>query len=522
MQWTRKSGILLHPTSLPGRYGIGDLGNAAYRWIDFLAASRQTLWQVLPLGPTGFADSPYACFSAFAGNPLLIDLEELVQEGDLEPTDLADVPAFPEQQVDYGAVIDFKMALLDKAARHFLNQALADQALADQALADQGAAFEAFSVANASWLDDYALFMAVKEQFEGMIWYDWEADIALRQPEAIARWKERAAERIAVHKVFQFWFHEQWQALKAYANERDIQIIGDVPIFVAGDSADVWANRDLFHLDAQGRPTVVAGVPPDYFSETGQRWGNPLYRWDVMAERGYQWWIARIRATLELVDIVRIDHFRGFVAFWEIPASEPTAVHGRWVSGPGADLFEAIQGTLGELPIMAEDLGVITPEVIELRERFGFPGMKILQFAFDEDALRASFGEQASSEGAKDWRNPFLPHNYTPDFVAYTGSHDNDTALGWYEKATPSQRQMALGYLDCEPDDFNWAMIRQVIASVADTAIVPLQDILGLGSKARMNLPGTVGTNWKWRYTSGALEDQIADRLSALVQLYER
>jgi 4-alpha-glucanotransferase len=520
MQWTRKSGILLHPTSLPGRYGIGDLGKAAHRWIDLLVASHQKLWQVLPLGPTGFADSPYACFSAFAGNPLLIDLEKLVQEGNLAPADLADVPAFPEQAVDYGAVIAYKMPLLDKAAQHFLAQATAGRQTA----------FETFSTTNAYWLDDYTLFMAVKERFERTspsraVWYDWDADIALRQPEALTRWKKTVAERTAVHKVLQFWFYEQWQALKAYANAQDVQIIGDVPIFVAGDSADVWANRDLFHLDERGRPTVVAGVPPDYFSETGQRWGNPLYRWEVMAERGYAWWIARTRATLELVDIVRIDHFRGFVAFWEIPASEPTAVHGRWVSGPGAALFEAIQENLQAgsreglepLPIMAEDLGVITPEVIELREHFGFPGMKILQFAFDQDALRASFGETG-----EDWRNPFLPHNYTPDCVAYTGSHDNDTALGWFENATLAQQQMALDYLDCEATDFNWAMIRAVLASVSDTSIVPAQDLLGLGNEARMNLPGTVGTNWKWRYTPGAWTDQIADRLAALVQLYER
>ncbi len=571
MNWTRASGILLHPTSLPGRHGIGDLGKAAYRWIDLLVASKQTLWQVLPLGPTGFADSPYACFSAFAGNPLLISLEALAEKGDAPARDVASHEVEDEccsenarapvsgasspgtgrraipSTVDYGAVIASKMPLLDAAAGHFLAHASSDRR----------DAYESFAAGNAHWLDDYALFMAVKERFTGTsasraIWYDWDADIALRRPEALAHWREEVAGRVAVHKVLQFWFYEQWQALKAYANERGVQIIGDVPIFVAGDSADVWANRDLFYLDERGRPTHVAGVPPDYFSETGQRWGNPLYRWDVMAEHGYRWWIERVRAVLQTVDIVRIDHFRGFVGYWEIPASEPTAVRGRWVPGPGAALFEALREALGELPIMAEDLGVITPEVVELRERFGFPGMKILQFAFDEDALRASFGEDASeernglpprgrggrprdggesifgTEGASPreatdrWRNPFLPHNYTRNFVAYTGSHDNDTALGWFENATPDQRQKALAYLDCEPADFHWALIRAVLSSVTDMAIVPLQDILGLGNEARMNLPGTVGNNWKWRYAPGALTDQIANRLATLVELYER
>jgi 4-alpha-glucanotransferase len=511
MHWTRKSGILLHPTSLPGRHGIGDLGKAAYRWIDWLAKSQQKLWQVLPLGPTGFADSPYACFSSFAGNPLLINLDVLVQESYLSAVDLADAPDFPQHEVDYGAVIAFKMPLLEKAAQHFTH-----------ATADRRAAYETFNVENAGWLDDYAFFMALKEHFSEMpasraIWYDWDEDLALRRPEALARWKKQVADRIAVHKVLQFWFNQQWQAVKAYANGCGIQIIGDVPIFVAPDSADVWANRELFYLDERGRPTAVSGVPPDYFSETGQRWGNPLYRWDVMAERGFEWWIARVRSVLQTVDIVRVDHFRGFVGYWEIPASEPTAVRGRWVPGPGAALFEALREALGDLPIIAEDLGVITPEVIELRERFGFPGMKILQFAFDEDALRASFGE-----AGPDWRNPFLPHNYTPNFVVYTGTHDNDTARGWFENATPDQRQKALAYLDCEPANVTWALIRAVFSSVADTAIVPLQDVLGLGSEARMNLPATVGTNWKWRCAPGAWTDPIADRLATLVELYER
>jgi 4-alpha-glucanotransferase len=359
--------------------------------------------------------------------------------------------------------------------------------------------------------------VAAKEQHNLAIWYDWEPELALHQPHAIANWQEQAADRIEVSKVLQFFFFHQWHALKRYANARGIQIIGDMPIFVATDSADVWAYRELFCLDEQGRPTLVSGVPPDYFSETGQRWGNPIYRWDVMAGRGFQWWIARTRAALEQFDILRIDHFRGFVGYWEIPASEPTAVRGRWVPGPGAPFFEALSDSLGDLPIMAEDLGVITPEVVNLLQQFGFPGMKILQFAFDEDALRASFDVDVT-----DWHNPFLPHNYTSNCVAYTGTHDNETAVGWLQNATPAQKRMALDYLGCTEAEFAQAMIRSVLASVADTAIVPLQDVLDLGNEARMNHPGTVGSNWTWRFQPGALTDQLAGWLAELVALYER
>jgi 4-alpha-glucanotransferase len=519
MNWTRSSGILLHPTSLPGQFGIGDLGQAAYRWIDFLAASRQALWQVLPLGPTGFADSPYACLSAFAGNPLLIDLDTLVEAGDLAASDLADPPAFPDQEIDYGAVIAFKMPLLHKAAANFCSRAPAHRR----------AAFAQFCAGEAHWLDSFALFMALKQHFDQAIWYDWDAGAALRAPEALAHRENELAPQIAAHKVLQFFFFEQWQALKTYANRRGIQIIGDVPIFVAADSADVWANPDLFYLDERGRPTVVSGVPPDYFSETGQRWGNPLYRWDEMARRGYAWWVARMQAVLHTVDIVRIDHFRGFVGYWEIPADEPTAIRGRWVPGPGAAVFEAIEARLGRLPILAEDLGVITPEVIALRERFDFPGMKILQFAFDQDALQASFGADSGIDVRQ--HNPFLPHNYTPNFVVYTGTHDNNTAAGWFDGASAVERQRAVAYLGlagkagAHPEAFHWALIRAAMASVAVMAIVPLQDVLGLGSAARMNLPGTVGTNWKWRCTPntfGPANGELAARLATMVDLYER
>jgi 4-alpha-glucanotransferase len=504
----RASGILLHPTSLPGRYGIGDLGKAAYRWIDFLVASQQRLWQVLPLGPTGYADSPYACLSAFAGNPLLISLDKLREAGDLSTADLgSDVPAFSHAQVDYGRVIAFKMPLLERAARRFLSDASAQRRQA----------YEQFTRQNNDWLDDFALFMAVKEQHNLAIWSEWEADIALRKPQAITERRRRLANRASIHKVLQFYFSQQWSALKEYANAHGIQIIGDMPIFVAADSADVWVHRTLFKLDAQGRPTVISGVPPDYFSETGQRWGNPIYRWDVMAERGFAWWIARIKAALQQFDMIRIDHFRGFVDYWEIPAAEPTAIHGHWRPGPGAALFEAIRESLGDISILAEDLGVITPQVIALLQRFNFPGMKILQFAFDQDALRASFDVEVAG-----WRNPFLPHNYVPNCVAYTGTHDNETALGWLNNASSSQKDMALDYLGCAESGFVQAMIRSVLSSVASTAIVPLQDVLELGNEARMNHPGTVGSNWKWRYRQSALTDQLSNRLARLVSLYER
>jgi 4-alpha-glucanotransferase len=504
MEWTRSSGILLHPTSLPGGHGIGDLGRAAYRWVDFMAAARQTLWQVLPLGPTGYADSPYAALSTFALNPLLISLDRLVEQGWLDPQHLHGAPASSPHAVDYAAVIAFKTPLLQRAARRF----------AAHAAGEDRAAYDRFCRENAGWLDDYALFIAAKRHHADVAWPAWEKGIALRHPQALARWREALAAEIADHRILQYLARTQWQALVDYAHQRGIQIVGDVPIFCAHDSADVWAHRDLFTLDEWGQPTHISGVPPDYFSATGQRWGNPLYRWEVMAERGYAWWIARTRAALRTVDIVRIDHFRGFVAYWEIPASEPTAVRGRWVPGPGEALFEAIEAALGDVRILAEDLGVITPQVIALRERFHLPGMKILQFAFDEQALRASFGDYR--------RNPFLPHNYTRQFVVYTGTHDNDTAVGWFSHAAPEERASALAYLGCDTQPLHWALIRAALASVADLAIVPLQDVLGLGSEARMNLPGTIGANWTWRCTQGDLSDDTAARLAEMVALYER
>ena len=491
----RASGILLHPTSLPSRFGIGDFGPDAYRFVDALVEMGQKLWQVLPLGPTGYGDSPYQCFSAFAGNPLLISLERLVEENALSPDDLNAVPSFPAHQVAYSDVIEFKQALLHRSYIYFLQYASAER----------HAAFEAFCADNADWLDDYAVFMALKAAHKGEAWTAWQDDVARRTATALSRARSQLADAIQKQKYLQFQFFCQWHALKRYANEKGVKIIGDIPIFVAFDSADVWAHRELFHLDERGKPTVVAGVPPDYFSPTGQRWGNPLYRWDVMAKQGYQWWIARCRAAFAMFDYVRIDHFRGFEAYWEVPASEPTAVNGRWVKGPGKAMFQAVQNALGQLPIIAEDLGVITPEVKALRDALGFPGMRVLHFAFVADA---------SSD--------FLPHNYVRNTVAYAGTHDNDTTIGWFEKLDPVTRQQVLDYTGSDGTQINWALIRLLLMSVADTVILTLQDVMGLGSEARMNFPGRADGNWQWRFTWDQLTDDIQARLRKLTAIYGR
>ncbi|RME72156.1 MAG: 4-alpha-glucanotransferase [Chloroflexi bacterium] len=511
MELVRSSGILLHPTSFPGPHGIGELGEAAFRFIDYLVAARQSLWQVLPLGPTGYGDSPYASFSSFAGNPYLIDLQQLVQAGDLSPEDIAHPPAFSPDRIDYGWMIAWKVPLLVKAARNFLRHAAGDRR----------ADFEAFCAEHAYWLDDYALFMAVKEHYDrkareanifGAMWSNyWDKDIALRQPAAMARWQKEKAEEIAIRKVWQYYFFRQWTAVRQYANERGIKIIGDIPIFVAPDSVDVWANRELFHLDENGQPTVVAGVPPDYFSETGQLWGNPLYNWEALQARGFDWWIERIRATLRHVDIIRIDHFRGFEAYWEVPAGAKTAVEGRWVKAPGEALFETVQRALGDLPILAEDLGVITPEVEALRDRFGFPGMKILQFAFD-----------SKEAGGLNATNKFLPHNHTFRSVVYTGTHDNDTTRGWYRERTPEEKDLIRRYLARPDHDIVWDFIRLVMSSVAVYAIIPFQDVLVLDSDARMNRPAILGGNWAWRYRAEALNAWSYSRLAEMVDLYGR
>jgi 4-alpha-glucanotransferase len=495
MRFPRASGILLHPTSLPGRYGIGDLGPEAHNFIDFLHETGQSIWQVLPLGPTGYGDSPYQCFSAFAGNPLLISPDLLVEQGHLSAAEVETVPGFPADQVDFGPVIEYKTRLLRTAFENFERRGSIRER----------SEFAAFCEIKRSWLDDYALFMSCKGRNEGAVWTTWEKDIATRQPAAIAHWTQALADDIKRYKYLQYQFYRQWARLRYYAGEHDIRIVGDIPIFVAHDSADVWARPELYYLDDDGNPTFVAGVPPDYFSETGQLWGNPLYRWERMAETGYRWWIERFRAIFELVDIVRVDHFRGFEGYWEGPATEETAVNGRWVKGPGADLFLAVEHELGRLPVIAEDLGVITPEVEELRDRFEFPGMRILQFGFGSDA-----------------EDPFLPHNYIRNCVVYTGTHDNDVTIGWFNTAPEEEREAVLAYFGTDGHDIHWDFIRWLLASVADTAVVPLQEVLSLGPEARMNYPSTLGGNWSWRFLPDALTPKIRTRLRTLTEIYGR
>ena len=506
MTFPRSSGILLHPTSLPGRFGIGDLGDEAYRFADFLIASGQSLWQVLPLGPTGYGDSPYACYSAFAGNTLLISPEKVFAAGLLSRADLEEIPALPTNRVDFEQVHKTKDAILDKAFANY-------QRNTDT---EFRSAFETFAEQNASWLDDYAFFRALKTAHGGVAWHEWEKPLVRRAPSALARARAELHHQIEAHKFFQFLFFKQWFELKAYCNERGINIIGDIPIFVARDSADVWTNPDQFKLDADGIPTVVAGVPPDYFSATGQFWGNPLYNWERMMADGFRWWIERVRATLQTVDIARIDHFRGFAACWEIPGGDMTAERGRWVDVPGNELFTAIKNALGDLPIIAEDLGVITPDVERLRDGFGFPGMRILQFGFSSDT-----------------KNIDLPHNYHQNVVVYTGTHDNDTTVGWFNSVAgagstrtgaqiEAERTFCTKYLHTKGEEIHWDFIRAVLASVAGTAIVPLQDLLGLGTEARMNLPNSTSGNWMWRFEQSALTDDHAQRLRDLTETYGR
>jgi 4-alpha-glucanotransferase len=495
MRFPRASGILLHPTSLPGPYGIGDLGPEAHDFVDFLVQAGQTVWQVLPLGPTGYGDSPYQCFSAFAGNPLLISPDQLLEDGHLIPDDVERVPPFPQEAVDYGPVIDYKTRLLRTAFDRFQRR--------QRSL--ERTDFAAFCDSRRDWLDDYALFMALKDRHRGAVWTKWPQDLAARREAAIARGSQDLQEDVERHKYLQYMFFEQWSALRQYAASNGVRIIGDIPIFVAHDSSDVWANPGLFKLDEDGNPTVVAGVPPDYFSETGQLWGNPIYRWDRMAEQGYEWWVRRFQATFELVDLVRVDHFRGFEGYWEVPASEETAVNGRWVKGPGADLFVAVEGRLGKLPIIAEDLGVITPEVVELRDRFEFPGMRILQFGFAGDSA-----------------DPFLPHNYIHNCVVYTGTHDNDVTVGWFDTAPQDEQEAVLAYFGSDGQDLHWDFIRWLFASVADTAIVPLQEVLSLGPESRMNYPSRLGGNWSWRLLPNALTSEITQRLRTMTEIYGR
>lgn len=506
MKFPRAAGVLLHPTSLPSKFGIGDFGTEAFEFVDFLVKSKQTYWQVLPLGQTGYGDSPYQCFSAFAGNIFMISPEKLVEDGFLSDDDLVDVPDFSETKVDFGGVIDYKMPLLEKAFEKF-------RKTSDLKLVE---AFHLFCDENAFWLEDYALFRAIKLAQSQVSWQEWDEGLKLRETEALAEAKIELDMEAFAQKFYQFVFFKQWQAVKKYANKNGVKIIGDIPIFVALDSADVWCNPMQFKLNEDGSPKTVAGVPPDYFSKTGQLWGNPIYNWDAMRAEGFKWWVDRVRHTLKLVDVVRVDHFRGFAASWEVPGGDKTAERGQWVNVPGKDLFNTLRWVFGDLPILAEDLGVITPDVEELRDGFGFPGMRILQFAWGGDT-----------------KNIDLPHNYIQNCCVYTGTHDNDTTVGWFESEAgkgssrdeeqiEKERNFCLNYLRSDGKEIHWDFIRAVLASVANTAIVPMQDLLGLGNDARMNLPASTSGNWQWRCKKAEISDEIAERLSDLVKLYGR
>ncbi len=496
MTFQRSSGILLHPTSLPGPNGIGELGPDAYAWIDWLGGTGSSLWQVLPLGPTSYGDSPYQCFSAFAGNPYLISFERLTADGLLEEIDFHDRPRFDPARVDYGTIYYWKLAVLDRAFERFKKRKFENQ---KKELDD-------FRAKHAHWLPEYALFMALKDAHGGQPWWEWPEKLRLRDAATLAKAQKAHERAVEKHEFRQYLFFKHWEELREYAHEKGVQIVGDIPIFVAYDSSDVWANRELFYLDDQGNLTVQAGVPPDYFSETGQLWGNPLYRWDMHMQSGYTWWFDRMRAVLDQVDIVRLDHFRGFYDYWEVPGDAKTAEHGRWVKGPGADFFNKLNETLGELPIIAEDLGDLHPKVYELRDQFNLPGMKILVFAFGEEHPGI-----------------FAPHNYTSNTVVYTGTHDNDTVRGWYERVSEKERDMARRYLARDGHDISWDLIRLAWSSVSVFALAPLQDFLGLGNEARMNKPGTLGPqNWSWRVLREAFEPGLQARIRDANQLYGR
>lgn len=493
----RYSGVLCHPTSFPSPYGIGDLGQGAYDFIDFLASAGQHLWQILPLCPTTWGDSPYQGFSVFAGQPLLISPDLLKKQRLLSEEDLKDIPDFDPDKVDYGEVKIYKNKLFQTAYQNFHHTA-------DKNLLEE---YQAFCDSNEYWLDDYALFMAGKDYHEGLNWYEWETSLRDPGPLEKEEWTEKLKDQVEYHKFLQFLFFDQWFDLKEYANQKGIAIIGDIPIFTCLDSADVWANRKLFRLDTKGYPLEVAGVPPDYFSATGQLWGNPLYDWDAHAEDGYSWWIERIRNQLDQVDYLRIDHFRGLEAYWAVPAGEETAINGAWKKGPSEDLFLAVEKELGEdLPIFAEDLGIITPEVERLRDMFAFPGMKVLQFGFE--------GEGEST---------FLPHQLdTRNCVCYTGTHDNDTSCGWYASTTEQNRDKVRRYMNTDASSISWDFIRTCLGTIARYAIFPVQDLLKLGSESRMNIPGTPSGNWAFRFRAGQLDQGMADGLRQMTRLFGR
>jgi 4-alpha-glucanotransferase len=501
MEFSRACGILLHPSSLPGAFGIGDFGPGAAKFVDFLAEAGQTYWQVLPLNPTGYGDSPYQCFSTFAGNIFLISPENLRFEGFLSDEETSDPPEFPADEVRSGDMQGLKSGLLRKAFERFRTSK-------KQELMD---AYDMFCAENSAWLDDYALFRAVRDANGQTEWNKWDAALAGRDPAALERARAELGEQIFEQKFYQFIFFRQWNALRAYAAEKGVRIIGDIPIYVSHDSADVWCHPEQFKLNEDGSPKVVAGVPPDFFSKTGQLWGNPIYNWDAMRGDGFAWWVERVRFTLQNVDIARLDHFRGFEGCWEVSGKAKTAENGEWVQVPGRELFETLREKLGELPLIAEDLGFMTPEVEALRDDFDFPGMRILQFAFGGDA-----------------KHNDLPHNYVRNCVAYTGTHDNDTVIGWFTGQFDKKGDIskygaaALNYLNTDGAEMNWDMVRALLASVADTAVVPLQDVLGLDNWARMNLPASTDGNWKWRFKDGDLTEEITARLKNLAVTYGR
>lgn len=495
MRFTRSSGILLHPTSLPGPFGSGDFGAAAYHFIDWLVSAGQTLWQILPLGNIGPGNSPYMSSSAFAGNNLLIDLNELKDLGWLTADDLVLYADFNAHKVNYKIVHQYRMSRLRLAASCFF---------ADQQK-NHHAEFETFCMSEKTWLEDYALFMALTNKFNGQEWGQWPTEYANRENKSLLAARDSLAEEIGFWQFSQWCYFRQWRKLKQYANSRGVRIIGDMPIFVAYQSADVWSCQHLFELGEDHQPTVIAGVPPDYFSATGQRWGNPLFRWPAHEQENYAWWIERMRKTVEMFDIVRIDHFRGFAGYWEIPASEPTAINGRWMPGPGEKLFSAIRNALGTLPVIAEDLGVITPDVVALLEKFGLPGMRVLQFAFG---------------GSSD--NPYLPHHFINNMVVYVGTHDNDTTIGWFNSASAHERAFACKYLRSDGSEINWDLIHAASMSVADIAIHTMQDVLGMDGEHRMNLPGKPENNWEWRFTWEQVTAADSEKLYEISALHGR
>jgi 4-alpha-glucanotransferase len=496
MKFERCSGLLLHITSLPGKYGIGTLGKEAYDFVDFLILSDQKIWQILPLGHTSFGDSPYQCFSAFAGNPLLLDLEKLADDGWLSAKDFKLAKPFRDDMVDFGPVIEWKYPILKKAYKNFM----------EKANKIQKSKYERFCTKHAHWLNDYTLFVAIKNHFKGMPWYMWPEDIKNREQSAMKFYLDNLKEEVDFYKVLQFFFFKQWYDLKAYANKNLIRIFGDIPLYVAHDSVDAWSHPESFQFDEHRNPTAVAGVPPDYFSETGQLWGNPLYDWDNLRETNFQWWVDRVRSNFELYDILRIDHFRGLAAYWAVPYGETTAINGEWIDAPGQEMIQALYNELGDLTIVAEDLGIITPDVEELRDNFGLPGMKILQFAFDT---------------AED--HNFLPHTYEKNCIVYTGTHDNNTCRGWFDESCEEDKKKLREYFfNVDEKHISWSLIKLAWSTVASVAIAPLQDVLSLDAESRMNFPGKAEGNWAWRYLTGTLTEELAEELRKVTKIYER